>query len=479
MSLGKDMKWEMVPYVRGVGVAFDDDMTRPLFPHFISSTYLRTRRIDWQNPEQFSNLDFVFSASAIARTDPKDTPRVLGKWMRCLKPGGHLVLSMDEGTIPATRMVEYMRSASRDWSLEQWRTYKDEDTNLYLQIYRNTRIGGQIMNTVHRVPDNAVLVIRYGAIGDCIVASSILPALKEQGKHVIFNTAETGHQILQNNPYIDEFLLQDKEQVSNDELPEWWMFLKKRYGRIINLSGTMEDAICMVPGRVDFTWPRSVREKYRGANYYELLHDIAEVPLPPRPGFYPTKEEQKHASRALRKIGEDKYVILWVLSGSAVQKRVPQVPEVMDSLLKDPNVHVIFVGDEFCKVLEELWVDHPQVTCASGDWTLRKTLTMVGLVDLVIGPETGVVQLAGMTDTPTVVFLSHTSEDTLCRYWTEYMALVADDCDCHPCYRQHYSRDYCDVDEEVPAAKCIRDIPADRIIWAIDGFKHAERRKVG
>jgi ADP-heptose:LPS heptosyltransferase len=480
MSLGKDMKWEMVPYVRGVGVAFDDDMTNPLFSHFISSTQQRTRRIDWKNPVQFQNLDYVFSASVAARLWPEKTPGLFRTWMKLLKPGGHLIFTMDEGTIPASRMVEYMRSSVNNWSLDVWKTYQDEDSELYLQIYKNTTSGGQVINTEDKIHPNSALVIRYGAIGDCIIASSILPGLKDQGYHVVFNTQETGHSILSNNPHIDEFLLQDKEQIPNEELPGWWMFLKDRYKRVINLSGTMEQAICTMPGTPDFTWPRAVREKYRGANYYEFLHDMAEVPMPVRSEFFPTREETKIAERKLRKIGEEKFVIMWVLSGSAVHKRVPQVPEVMDYILKDPNVHVIFVGDEFCKVLEESWSNHQQVTCTSGEWSIRETLTMTQHVDLVIGPETGVVQLAGIQGTPTVVLLSHTSEDTLCRYWKDYMALVAEGCECHPCYRQHYTRDYCDVDDEVPAARCIREIPAGRIIHAIDGYKSVlQRREVG
>ena len=46
-----------------------------------------------------------------------------------------------------------------------------------------------------------VCVVRYGGYGDSLMASSILPWLKENGYHVTFNTMPRGYVILKSAPH--------------------------------------------------------------------------------------------------------------------------------------------------------------------------------------------------------------------------------------------------------------------------------------
>ena len=63
-------------------------------------------------------------------------------------------------------------------------------------------------------PEKTVAVVRYGAIGDNIQASSILPWLKEQGYHVTFYCQSgQGHEAIKHDPHIDRFIIQDKDAV--------------------------------------------------------------------------------------------------------------------------------------------------------------------------------------------------------------------------------------------------------------------------
>ena len=72
-------------------------------------------------------------------------------------------------------------------------------------------------------PDT-VCVVRYGAIGDMIMMSSILPELKKKYKRVCVNTTPKGFQVVRNDPNIDEFLMQESKQIPVFELDSYWVF---------------------------------------------------------------------------------------------------------------------------------------------------------------------------------------------------------------------------------------------------------------
>jgi ADP-heptose:LPS heptosyltransferase len=142
---------------------------------------------------------------------------------------------------------------------------------------------------------------------------------------------------------------------------------------------------------------------------------------------------------------------------------------------RHPDMHVVFVGDETCKLLEIDYEKHPQVTGTSGQWGLRDTLAFLREADCVIGPETGMVNAAGIMGVPTVIFLSHTSEDTVARYWDEYTVLEPEGCECFPCYRLHQTKDSCNLIETPEygeIAECVYRISAKSAQAAISHYYH-------
>ena len=60
-----------------------------------------------------------------------------------------------------------------------------------------------------------VCIVRYGAFGDIIQASSLFPRFKELGYKVCVNVTETGHDLLLHNPYVDQLIVQNDNQISN------------------------------------------------------------------------------------------------------------------------------------------------------------------------------------------------------------------------------------------------------------------------
>lgn len=134
-----------------------------------------------------------------------------------------------------------------------------------------------------------------------------------------------------------------------------------------------------------------------------------------------------------------RFIVLWSLSGSSYHKRYPYFQQVAQELVvRNSDILLISVGDPECALIER--AESNRYLPRSGKWRLRTTLAMTKYADLVVGPETGILNAAGCFDTPKITFLSHSSHDNLCKYWKNDFCLAPDEKDvfCHPCHTLHY-----------------------------------------
>jgi ADP-heptose:LPS heptosyltransferase len=312
-------------------------------------------------------------------------------------------------------------------------------------------------------------VLRYGGFGDAIQTISILPWLKEQGYHITMYTVPNAWEVIKHDPHIDDVILQDVEQIPNYQLGEFWAHTRKKYEKWVNLSESIERTLLALPGNIAHGWPHEVRHARMNVNYMEFIHAIAEVPLPPRIKFYPTAAEESWARGEVAKLGGK--VILWLLSGSAVHKTWAHFDGAVARITEDPSVHVILCGDKIGKKLEEGWEDHPQVHCWSGKTTIRESMAMAQVCDLVVGPETGVLNAIACEDVPKVVTMSHSSVENLTRDWVNCVSLTPANTSCYPCHQLHFSFEHCRESKDRPGvAACQFDISEDSMVTAIEGL---------
>lgn len=316
-------------------------------------------------------------------------------------------------------------------------------------------------------PAKTAAVVRYGAFGDALQSSSVLPWLKEQGYHVTFYTIPSAYEVIKNDPHVDRFVVQDVDAIYNPDLGAFWDYTKKKYDRFINLSESTERTLLAMPGNMNHTWSYKVRRKYLDRNYMEFVHDIADVPLPSRIRFYPTDEEVAWALKEKQRIGGR--VILWILAGSSPHKVWPHVDRAMDEILKSvPDARFVLNGDASCKMLEEGWETCPQVVCRSGDWTIRQTLAFAQVCDVVIGPETGVLNAVSMEHMPKIVILSHSSITNLTRDWVNTKSLTPKNTPCYPCHQFHTDFKHCPQHAgNSGVAACQFDISPEQMVAAI------------
>jgi ADP-heptose:LPS heptosyltransferase len=307
-------------------------------------------------------------------------------------------------------------------------------------------------------------VVRYGGIGDMIQMSSILPLLKQQGYHVTLYTWDYGRKVVENDPHIDHFYLQDENQVPNHMAAEFWEHESKKYDKWINLSESVEGTLLAMPDRVQFRWSKELRHKWMNKNYLEMTHDIAGLPHKFNPRFYPTEEEKQWAIEKRKEIGP---CIVWSLSGSSVHKSWPYLDTIIARLLMTTGYSVVTMGDKLCQLLEDPWKQEYRVVRTSGEWSVRQSLAFVEHADLLIGTETGLLNAAGSLDLPKVIFLSHSTQENLTKHWKNTFALTGKS-PCYPCHTLHTGGfDTCARGEKTGTALCQEMISADQAWQAI------------
>lgn len=318
---------------------------------------------------------------------------------------------------------------------------------------------------------DGVCIIRYGAWGDSIQMSGVLPLLKEQDHRVTVNTTPRGYEILRENPFIDEFWLQQTDQVPNAELDEYWSALGQKFDRLVQLSESVEGALLAIPGREEWEWDKDRRHKAMNVNYQERTHDIAGVPYRfDGAQFFPSKREREWARKERVKMGLGNKVIVWTLSGSSVHKAWPYTDQVVARLLTEKNVKVVFVGDHLCKILEFGWQKEPRVIRKSGKWSIRETLAFIEQADMVVGPETGVMNAAGQLPAKKVCILSHSTAENLTKHWRNTIGIEPKDTPCYPCHKLHYGWWSCHRERrgmEVDGALCQVNVSPEDVYDAI------------
>lgn len=502
----------IVPYTRGKGLDIGCGMRRA-WPHFIGidnghhfgQQSDATIQGDGTDLSLFSDasLDFVFSSHALEHFPRDKVPGILEEWARVLKVGGHLVLYIPSGNLyprcgeaganpdhkwdPMPGDVEAILSetvVSKDYGWTQLEREERDQGNEYslFLVFRKTE-GAQVLTEQiwERNPGGKkrCLVIRYGAIGDQIQAASILPGLKKQGYHVTYSTTPDSQQVLFHDPHIDDWLLQDKDQVPNIQLGPYWEALKERYDHIVNLSESIEGTLLPLPGRLQHQYCDDARRRLMGTkNYLEQTHDIAGVPHEFSARFYATDHEKAWAKTTKNLMAKGAPVILWAVTGSSIHKTYPWVDIVTRWLLEQTPAHIVFTGDRnhakelqdgILATLKEDGVRLDRVHAMCGKWTIRQTLSFAQTADCVVGPETGVLNAVGLETVPKVIYLSHSSHENLTKHWINTVVVTPDreKAPCYPCHRMHYDWTFCHKDEQTSAALCASAIGPMRLLQAI------------
>jgi predicted SAM-dependent methyltransferase/ADP-heptose:LPS heptosyltransferase len=464
------------------------------------------------------SMDFVFSSHMLEHVEEDKLVKTLKEWYRVVKPNGYLVLYLpdadeypkvgEEGANPDhkwnvhyNRVMELANHAFKNFDLMDFQKRNaDQEYSLYFVFQKTLEKPKAWYHDRPRTIGKTCGFVRYGAYGDLMQASSVLAALKAEGYTITLYTADPGWEVVKHDPSIDEFYLQGRGQVPDQALGPFWEYHSKKYDKWVNLSESVEGGLLAMSNRIVDTYDPAVRHALLDHNYLEYQHLIAGVSHhPPTVHFYATKEEETWAKRERQAYGE--FVVVWSLAGSSVHKTWPWLDNAISGLLVDfPEVQVVLVGGEDGVILEKGWEEAPRVHCKSGKWKIRETLAFVQQADVVIGPETGVMNAVSHEAMPKVIFLSHSTQENLTRDWvnTHSLASLGTHCagrgkdEAPACHRLHHGWSRCTEAAPVPGtedmytrkgagvAQCQYDIGAQdayKVIWHVVQWRLEEYAK--
>jgi len=508
--------WELVKWTRGKGLDIGCGPGKT-FPHWIGvdncidemlfgikcNPDIRIESAEKLDMFASASMDFCFSSHLLEHVPPERVTDTLKEWMRLIKPKGYLVLYLpDEDEYPKCneesrgitesskgcnpdhkwnvnyqRVVDFMPGS---WDLVDFQKRNGDKEYSLLFVFQ--KVGsGQHFSWKNPKPTKTAAVVRYGAFGDLLQSSSVFAGLKAQGYHITLYASPPGVDVVKHDPNIDAFYIQDKDQVPNGMLSEYWAHHKKKYDKWVNLCESVEGTFLTLKNRALHEWPPAARHSVVNVNYVEAMHAIAQVPHIPKIHFFPTESEKDWARKERSKMGEK--VLVWSLAGSAVHKTWPYMDAIIARImLQYPAWDVVLMGNKACQILEQGWEKEKRVHCRSDKWEIRQSMAFLEQADCVVGPETGIMNAASGLDVPKVVFLSHSTDENLTRDWDNCIALASRHTVCPgrgnneapACHQMHYSWELCKKTDD-GVSQCMADISAEEGWHAIE---HALNYKI-
>lgn len=452
------------------------------------------------------SCDAVFSSHLVEHYEKRDVPALFNEWARVLKPGGKIVLYVpsanfyplvgEHGANPDHKWniyggdIEQMFATGNIgqcfWHLlEQQERSNDNEYSFFLvfkkgvplpQNFSGSALDTSVVEERNKHKGKRLLVVRYGAIGDMIQTAMLLPALKKQGWHITVNCNFTGADVLKNNPHVDELIVQDKNFVPNAELGAYWQTLAREYDKFINLSECIEGSLLAIPGRILWQYPDTVRHTIVGKiNYFERMAEIAEATeAEPCASFYPSRDEMQSCMKLLRSYSNigSRPVIGIVMTGSGPDKTYPFWDRVIRQLLDTTNAVILLLGDGGVSryIADAVMQTITHVNRSTrlfnlcGKLELRESLTLATQLDVIAGPETGLMNCAAFCSNHKVLLLSHSTIENLSRDWQRTISLSFDGI---PSHKLHKDWNDCEQDKESGAAVCMAGISAERVTAAI------------
>ncbi len=384
--------------------------------------------------------DYVFSSYCL--NEMADITATLKEWWRVIKPMGYLTLFLPINEKTHSKAVIDAMVPLKPWQVVEIR----EANGQFLQVYRKCDLPTAAWLT--NPPEKVCAILKLGAHGDALWASSVLPQLKAAGYHIIFYTQDTGFDVLKNDPHIDH-MIKFESRVPQEQLGDLCTWMKAKYSTCFLLLECVEGTLLPAPSKIQFHFPDEIREKLMNFNYLDMHHGVCGLPTVPRQKFYPTDEE-KAAANAFRATLKP-YVVVVVPNGSSVTKMWPYMPQLVNRLLERNDTSVVMLGDERGMIFDH---EQPDFHKIGMSWSMRQALTFCQMANVVVGQETGLLNcVAFEPHVRKVVLLSHSTIENLTRDWPNTASLHGK-APCYPCHRLHYDWGHCRKNEITQASQC-------------------------
>lgn len=315
----------------------------------------------------------------------------------------------------------------------------------------------------------ALIIRGFGAVGDMIFISQAPRLLKEKHEYdqVDIVVSERNASVFYNNPYVDNLLPYSdfKENNYEDQMQAW----RQKY-QVFDFTYSVEKRFLQKTIWPDIGTIEDRRQVADGKNYYDCSLKYAGLESSKHKGeLYLSDEEQELVTLFEQKPYKK---IIWNVVGSTKNKVLLYAPSLIKSLLnRHKNVHHFLVN--LGQMNDPAFVEDERIHDLGGKTDSRMAMILTKAADVVVGPESLLINAAGCFDTPVVCFLSHSTYANLLSGFEHAKAIIPQ-CDCSPCYLIPSDfRGYLNTDERHRARRqeyaCTQF--NSKYIFEADGFK--------
>lgn len=320
-------------------------------------------------------------------------------------------------------------------------------------------------------------------LGDAVMATPILQDLKifwpQSSLQVLCH--EGIHNLLQHNPYIDDFLVFSREKKRKSEEKRrvlslirersfdlgilvtrsfssaWWFFRSGVRSRI-----GFQDHFRSPLLTTGLAVPANEESEHQVITYKRLLEPLGIAQSLSVPELFVQKEELKAAKELLRQCGiSDEHNVIGINPGAAFgsAKCWPEdrFIALTKALEKDPKNRVIYFADPSGKPL----VDAICQKCSSNTvnlaakTNLRTLIALISLSKVFVSNDSGPMHVAAALKTPLVAIFGSTNDVKTGPYGTA--TVIHKHVACSPCYRRTCPIDF----------RCMKSISCDDVLNAI------------
>jgi len=433
-----------------------------------------------------NSVDTVFSSHLLE--DMFNTESVLKSWWRLVKVGGHLILYLPhkdfypnigkEGANPRhqkdfvpTDILKIMKKFA-SYKVISCREYNSKDEYSFELILKKKH---QILKELKNIIDisdkdmrERAIVIRYGGMGDMITITPVLKKLHDEGYHVTVNTVPDHVCALDNNPNVDDVIIQEHDILPISYVGEYVEYLKTKYDRVINLCGSIEDKFLKNPRRFNGLYEmfKNVgKEKLDNVNYYDETLKASGFTDTGLNGELYLSDAEKESWEYFKKKNKDYFKILWCIKGSSSHKFCVDAEDIMVEMLsKHKDIKIYVVGGKETQAME---LKEERLINWVGKRDFRTSIIMTKYVDLVISPETGVLNAAGCFSTPKIGLLTHSCKNNLTKYFENDYS-VQSKAECSPCHKLVHDIDFCPLAKDYNIPICTTMFDKEEIIKNIE-----------
>ena len=314
-----------------------------------------------------------------------------------------------------------------------------------------------------------ILIWRTGAFGDVLITTPLIRHLNSQGHQIFIVCGERGEQVLRNNPHVFKILPHD-QTIKNELLGDHMEYLKRKHhlDRIIDLNESIECALSQHPRSANYKLPKKERIAKFNRNFYEYCFEHAGERWGDLTSFKPELFFEKSELDDVRKhLKSDCFNVLIGLSGSGTNKAYPWIMDLCNNIMKShKDIHIITVGDTKCQIFED-GIDDGNITKLSGNISMRQSMALTSMVNLVIAPDTGIIHASGCYDTPKICLLGHNTKECITKYFTNDYSIESDPtlAPCSPCLLMIYDmKQQCPLNPITNSSICMADgIPLQNV----------------